>query len=152
MRGVGIVINRDIEQITKDDLQSLIDNEVFESKTIEYKQALPSSSESDKKEFLADISSFANASGGDFIFGMVQDPDTGLPKDLQGLGIANVDQEILRLENMIRDGIAPRILSVATKSITLSNSKVALVIRIPKSWISPHRVIPIRCCRVKGCF
>ena len=46
------MINRDIEQISKDDLQSLIDNEVTERKTIEYKQALPGNSEREKKEFL----------------------------------------------------------------------------------------------------
>ena len=36
-----MMINKDIKQITQDDLQALIDNEVTEHKTIEYKQALP---------------------------------------------------------------------------------------------------------------
>ncbi len=35
------MINKNIEQITKDDLQALIDNEVTEHKTIEYKKVLP---------------------------------------------------------------------------------------------------------------
>ncbi len=125
----------------EEDLQALVDNSVLECKTIEYKQALPSNSDSDKKEFLADVSSFANASGGDLIFGITSDKKTGTPKSLEGLSIENSDQEILRLENMIRGGIEPRIPSVTTKPIKLSNSKFALVIRIPKSWISPHRVI-----------
>jgi len=125
----------------EEDLQALIDNSVLESKTIEYKQSLPSNSESSKKEFLADVSSFANASGGDLIFGIIADKKTGVPKSLEGLTIENIDQEILRLENMIRDGIEPRIPSVITKPIKLSNSKFALIIRIPKSWVSPHRVI-----------
>ncbi len=54
----------------EEDLQALVDNSVLECKTIEYKQALPSNSESGKKEFLADVSSFANASGGDLIYGV----------------------------------------------------------------------------------
>ena len=37
----------------EEDLQALVDNSVLECKTIEYKQALPSNSDSDKKEFLA---------------------------------------------------------------------------------------------------
>lgn len=125
----------------EEDLQALVDNSVLESKTIEYKQSLPSNSDKDKKEFLADVSSFANASGGDLIFGIIADKKTGVPKSLGGLIIENIDQEVLRLENMIRDGIATRIPSVTTEPIKLSNSKFALVIRIPKSWVSPHRVI-----------
>jgi len=134
------MIANSVDQITEEDLQALVDNSVVERKTLEYKQALPSNSDSDKKEFLADVSSFANASGGDLIYGITSDKKTGTPKSVDGLSIENADQEILRLENMIRDGIGPRISSVTTKSISLSNSGVALLIRIPKSWNSPHRV------------
>ncbi len=135
------MINKEIDQITEEDLQALKDNSVPEGKTVEYKESLPGNSDSDKKESLADVSSFANASGGDLIFGIIENKKTGTPKSLEGLSIENVDQEIQRLENMIRDGIAPRILAISTKQIPLSNSKVALLIRIPKSWNAPHRVI-----------
>jgi hypothetical protein len=136
------MIPRNIDDIKEEDLQTLIDNSVVEHKTIEYKQTLPSNSEKGKKEFLADVSSFANADGGDIILGMVEDKKTGAPKSLYGLSIENPDQEILRLDSIIRDGVEPRLPSVTiSPPITLSNSKVALVIRIPKSWISPHRVI-----------
>ncbi len=134
------MIAKSVDQITEEDLQALVDNSVVERKTLEYKQALPSNSDSDKKEFLADVSSFANASGGDLIYGITSDKKTGTPKSVDGLSIENADQEILRLENMIRDGIGPRIASITTKSISLSNSGDALLIRIPKSWNSPHRV------------
>jgi hypothetical protein len=136
------MLNPDIEQITKDELQALVDNGVLERKTLEYKQALPSNSDKDKKEFLADVSSFANASGGDLIFGITENKKTGAPKSLDGLNIENPDQEILRLENMIRDGIDPRISSISTRSVPIDNSKVALIVRVPQSWTSPHRVIP----------
>lgn len=135
------MINKDIEQVTKDDLQTLVDNAVLERKTLEYKQALPRNSDSAKKEFLADVSSFANASGGDLIFGITENKKTGAPKSLDGLSIENPDQEILRLENTIRDGIEPRIPSISTRSIPLDSAKVALIIRVPKSWSAPHRVI-----------
>ncbi|MCD6453036.1 MAG: ATP-binding protein, partial [Dehalococcoidales bacterium] len=138
-----------IENITEEDLQALIENSVLESKTLEYKQELPKNSDQknsdqSRKEFLADVSSFANASGGDLIFGITEGitegRKTGIPKSLEGLSIENIDQEILRLENMIRAGIEPRIPPVSTQPITLKNSKTVLVIRIPKSWRSPHRV------------
>lgn len=136
------MINKDIEQITKDDLQALVDSEVTERKAIEYKQALPRDSAKEKKEFLADVSSFANASGGDLIYGIIEDKNTGKPKSLDGLDIENTDQEILRLDNIIRTGIQPRLPSVTiSPPIALGNSKIALIIRVLRSWSSPHRVI-----------
>ncbi|MBA7644727.1 hypothetical protein ES703_52472 [subsurface metagenome] len=134
------MIGKDIDKITEEDLQALIDNSVLEGKTIEYKQSLPCNSDSDKKEFLADVSSFANASGGDLIYGIIEDRNTGIPKTLEGLAVENVDQEIGRLDGMIREGIEPRILGIIIKPINLSSSKTALIIRAPKSWINPHRV------------
>ncbi|GAJ18756.1 unnamed protein product, partial [marine sediment metagenome] len=67
------MIAKNVNEITKDDLQALIDNSVLEGKTIEYKQSLPGNSDSDKKEFLADICSFSNTSGGDLIYGITED-------------------------------------------------------------------------------
>jgi hypothetical protein len=134
------MIQKDLAKIAEPDLQSLIDNSVIERKSLDYKKTLPGNSDSDKKEFLADISSFANASGGDLIFGISQDNATGLPKELEGLEIENVDREIQRLSNIIRDGIEPRIPSVDMQPLSLSNSKMALIIRVQKSWLSPHRI------------
>ncbi|MFC1916546.1 helix-turn-helix domain-containing protein [Chloroflexota bacterium] len=110
-----------------------------EGKTIEYKKSLPSKSDSDRKEFLADVSSFANASGGDLIYGVSE--SKGIITAIDGLDIENIDQELLRLDSIIRTGIQPRLPSVTiSPPIPLENSKVALIIRIPKSWSSPHRV------------
>lgn len=133
------MIPKEIDNIMEEDLQFLKDNSVLEGKTIEYKQQLPSNSVSDKKQFLADISSFANASTGDLIFGVVE--ERGIPQSIEGLDIADIDEEKLRLENMIRDGLEPRITGTSIKPIPLSNSRTVLVIRVPKSWNSPHRVI-----------
>src|SRR4030067_1006558 len=134
------MIQKDLSKISQQDLQSLIDNSVIERKSLDYKKTLPGNSDSDKKEFLAYVSSFANASGGDLIFGISQDNATGIPKELEGLEIENVDQEILRISSIIRDGIEPRIPSVDIQPLSLSNSKTALVIRVQKSWSSPHRI------------
>jgi hypothetical protein len=135
------MINKRVEEIKESNLQALIDNKVFEGKTIEYKRELPNNSDPDKKEFLADITSFANGSGGDLIFGIEQDNQTGEPKSLNGIEVENIDKEKTRLDNIIRSGVEPRILSVAIQPIPLSNSNSAVLIRIPKSWIGPHRVI-----------
>ena len=133
------MIAKDLEQIAELDLESLKDNAVPEGKTIDYKQILPGDSDSKKKEFLADVSSFANANGGDLLFGIVE--SGGIPRSIDGLVITDIDQEKLRLESIIRDGIQPRIIGIGIQPIPLSNSRVVLLIRIPKSWNSPHRVI-----------
>lgn len=135
------MILKDLEKIQEQDLQELVNNSVFERKTLEYKLTLPGNTDSEKKEFLADVSSFANAAGGDLVYGILQDNEIGLPKELGGLEVQNVDQEILRLESIIRDGIQPR-LTVRSQQIQLTNSKVALIVRVQgRSWISPHRVV-----------
>jgi hypothetical protein len=134
------MFTKNINEITENDLQELIDNSVSEKKTLEYKQSLPGNSDADKKEFLADISSFSNASGGDLIYGITEDRNKGIPKKLEGLTIENADQVITRLENMIRDGIKPRISGIDIQAIKVLKTKIALLIRIPKSWNSPHRV------------
>jgi hypothetical protein len=134
------LIPKDLEKIQEQDLQELVSNSVLEHKTLEYKLTLPGNTNSEKKEFLADISSFANAAGGDLVYGVLQDSETGFPKELRGLDVQNIDQEILRLDSMIRSGINPRIPTIRTQPISLSNSKTVVIVRVQKSWISPHRV------------
>lgn len=133
------MIEKDIDKIDESDLQLLKDNKVSEGKTIEYKQSLPSDSREDKTRFLSGVSSFANASGGDYIIGIVE--DKGVPKKIEGVEIDDSDKEKLRLEQIVRNGISPRIPSIIINSIKLTNEKIVFVIRIPQSWISPHRVI-----------
>lgn len=139
------MINKRFDLINKDDIDSLIANEVPESRTLEYKEQLPGHSDNDKKEFLADISSFANSSGGDLIYGVQEQRDnnnktTGIPEAAKGLSIINTDAEIRRLEDIIRNGIAPRIVGIQPIAIEGFLSGPAIIMRIPKSWNSPHMV------------
>src|SRR6266540_626883 len=101
-----MVLAQALASITESDLQRLIDNEVAETRTIEYKLALPGTRDAERKEFLADVSSFANANGGDLLYGV--EAIRGVPRALRGLSSGSEDDDILRLESMIRDGITPR--------------------------------------------
>lgn len=132
------MINKQLEKINIDDLKQLQGNVVLEGKTIEYKQQLPSNSDGDRKEFLADVSSFANASGGDLIFGISE--ENGSPKSIGGVEVENIDEEVRKYENIIRDGIEPRIV-FATRTINVSGKNNVFIFRINKSWAGPHRVI-----------
>jgi hypothetical protein len=126
-----------IDSITMADLESLVIDQVIESKQIEYKQTLPGRGDPEGKEFLKDVSSFANAAGGDLIFGIRE--EDGTPSEICGLHVQNIDDEKLRIENMIRDGIEPRIPGISIREIT-EQGKIVIIVRIPRSWALPHVV------------
>jgi hypothetical protein len=126
------------EEITEVDLQELIDNATLERKTLEYKRVLPGNAEGDKKEFLADVVSFANVIGGDIVYGIAENADNIL--SLDGIESTDEDELIRRLDGIIRDGVQPRIPNIHIRSIPLRNGRIAVVIRIPKSWLNPHMV------------
>jgi hypothetical protein len=137
---MSLMINKELNKITIDDFQGLIDNEVMESRTIEYKELLSLKTDGDRKEFLADISSFANAGGGDLIFGIEENETTRVPEKLIGIDIEKMDQLQLKIDSLIRDGIAPRINGLLYHKVETPEKKFILLIRIPHSWNAPHRV------------
>jgi hypothetical protein len=134
------MIQKNFDAITKADIDSLIANEVNESKTIEYKQTLPGKSDGNKKEFLADVSSFANASGGNIIYGIKE--DKGKAKSICPIAGVSEEEAKLRLEDMILEGINPRI-RIQIKEITGwggDGNGFVILLRISKSFASPHMV------------
>jgi hypothetical protein len=132
------ISNKPISSITETDLTELIVNQVAEGKTIDYKLTLPGNSDDDKKEFLADVSSFANTAGGHLIFGMEE--TQGIASNLPGISGLDPDKEKLRLEEIIRNGIAPRIAGISIHAVQLQNGNCVIATYIPKSWSSPHMV------------
>lgn len=136
------MIKKNIDEITIKDIEDLIQNKIIERKTLEYKEQLPSKKTEDKKEFLYDVSSFANASGGDLIYGVKEDRETGEPLSLKGIELKNIDQIKLRLDQMIRDGIEPNIPSsnIIIREIQISENSNIIIIRIFRSWLGPHRI------------
>lgn len=128
----------DFDQITEADLDELVAALVPEGPRIEYKRDTYGGSDTEKREALKDISSFANTAGGHLVIGVEE--KGGGPFALPGLPGLDVDQEILRLEQLTRSGIEPRILGVRTRAIPLKAGGHCIVVRIPRSWHAPHRV------------
>lgn len=64
----------------------------------------------------------------------------GIPLSIKGIKLINADAEILRIENLIRDAIEPRIIGIKIRAIKLKNGNGIIVVRIPKSWNPPHKV------------
>jgi hypothetical protein len=139
------MIDRQFDAIDKSDIDRLIANGVPEGRSLEYKESLPGGSDSERKEFLADVSSLANATGGDLIYGIRERRDesnkaTSIPESAEGVAAANRDVELQRLENMLRDGVAPRIAGVRYRWIDDYPAGAVLVVRVPRSWSGPHMV------------
>jgi len=102
-------------------LLALVQAEEAESKVIEYKETLPGNADSDKKEFLYDVSSFANPAGGTLVYGMKA--KDGVPVELIGIAGLNSDAEKLRLQAIIQSGLQPRIPTAEIETVTLANDK-----------------------------
>lgn len=131
--------------ITKEYIDRFITEEKPESRFLDYKQKLPGNSDKDKKDFLADVSSFANSSGGELIYGIEEKRDdnnntTGIPDSATGLKDANPDQEKQRLENMIISGIQPRIPGFRIEEVPGFPDGPVIVLSIPRSWAAPHMI------------
>jgi hypothetical protein len=125
------------------DVQSLVTTGVPEGKLIEYKRETYGGKDEDVKEFLKDISSFANSGGGHLLIGVEE--TGGVASGISPL-TSDIDKEIARLENMARDGIEPRI-QAQFRAIEVAGGSV-VAIRIAPSWSPPHRVSARRTNRI----
>lgn len=138
------MLNKPFDDIDKSDIDALIADEVVEGKQLDYKEKLPGETPKEKTAFVEDVCSLANASGGYIIYGLRDKRDskgkkTGTPEYL-GLGKINVDEQKLRLEHIILNGVEPRIPGIRLKSIEGFNNGPVILIKIPKSWSPPHMV------------
>ena len=120
-------------------MRELLDLPVPEGPQLEYKRDLYAKTDEQKREFLKDISGFANAFGGHLVIGI--DEQQGIPTAIGGVE-ANPDEMVLWLEQIARTGLDPRIQGLRTKAVPLAAGKHCVVIRIPRSWHPPHQVTP----------
>ena len=130
------ITRSDFTQISEADLLELIDTGVPEGQTIEYKSAPYGKTDTDKREFLKDVTAFANTKGGHLVIGMRA--NDGVASHLVPMTEA-IDEEKLRMEQLLQSGIEPRLYSVEIGEVIAGGGKV-LVLRIPRSWNAPHRV------------
>lgn len=128
----------DFENISENDLQELVLGQVPEGLRIDYKRDLYGNSDADKRETLKDISGFANAHGGHLIIGIEE--ESGLASGIPGVANVNPDDVVLRLEQLARTGLEPRIQGLRIRAVSLSTGAYCFVVRIPRSWHPPHRV------------
>lgn len=129
------MLAKPLAALTAADIQALVG--LSESRTLEFKRELVGGRDEDKREFLADVSSLANAQGGDLVFGIAE--SKGVATAAPGVDSADPDAEMQRLEGIIRDGLEPR-LPVELRWVEHDASVGFLVVRARASFAAPHRV------------
>jgi len=132
------------KKITADFIKEVLSEKRPESRTLEYKRDLPGKSNTDKTEFCKNVSAFANTEGGCILYGIQEleedGRNTGKPERVVSLRDLNADQERLRLEQILRDGVEPRLPGVHIQPVEGLPEGPALAVVVPRSWMAPHMV------------
>lgn len=131
------MLPRDLSTTTESHLLALISAQISEGAHLEFKRELPRSDAAGRHELAADVSAFANSAGGDLIFGMEEDGEGRAAALMAQVG--NADEEARRVQDMLLNGIEPRLPGLQVLPIQLSDGFV-LIVRAPQSWAGPHRV------------
>lgn len=132
------MIDKPLNQIAFADLDQFVREKWPEGKTVDYKRDPYGNRDEDKKELLKDVSSFANTQGGDILIGV--DEDKGVPVGIPGVAVPDIDKEKLRLEEIIRRGLDPRI-DFGIHHVLTPASSAVIIIRVQESLLFPHRVV-----------
>lgn len=130
------IFRKRFEDVTSEDIQKLFDMQYQESQIVEYKSQMYGRSDSEKKEMLRDISSFANAYGGILIIGIEEQNKVPINK----INIENVEQETDRIEMSCLSNIEPRISGLKCKVISMESGENIIIVFIPRSFRKPHMI------------
>ena len=145
------MINEDWEDIDLRSVESLIDADVTEGKTMEFKRQLSPDTTGHKAKFLGEVTSFANDRGGDLVIGLVE--EEGAATTIWPMDIADPDAIKDRWANIIQNKTDPPLSSslVEIKTIEVrqgatdrlnenaNSTGFILLVRTESSWRSPHR-------------
>ncbi len=134
---------RDLLETAQEDIQRLIADRVQEGPHLEFKRELPITWDSSAKhELLADVTAFANSGGGDLIYG-VDENDSAEAIAIFPQILGSVDQEVRKLQDFLLNLAEPRLPSVQVHAVQVNEAGKTghvILIRVPQSWASPHRV------------
>ncbi|WOE74426.1 AlbA family DNA-binding domain-containing protein [Alterisphingorhabdus coralli] len=127
---------RDLQNVILEDIISLAAEGVVESRTLDFKRDQIGSNDKAKRDFLKDVAAFANTVGGTLLLGICE--KNGAASTTPGIDLDDPDKEILRLTDIIRSGIEPKVPRVDIRWIRREGKNGFLAINVPRSVIAPH--------------
>jgi hypothetical protein len=133
------VIGRDIGSLMLEDIHALVRNGASEGKSLEFKSDHYGRRDEDRREFAADVSAMANASGGDLVIGVEE--VKGVASGVPGVEVEDPDGLVLAVSNFLRSAFEPEIHGVRLRWFPIHQNRGVLLIRVPRSWRAPHRVM-----------
>lgn len=133
------MLDKNLLDITEQDLLYLKENAVEETTTLEFKQEIKLDTNDDKNELLKDIVAMANARGGIIIYGAKESDDHKL-EDFLDLGISDYDILIRRITSLVIDRVRPRLISIDIQNKSVEEKNI-LLIKIKNSLYKPHSIV-----------
>lgn len=127
----------DLADAREHHLIALVETGVSENTYLDFKRDLPSRDARGTQDLVADVSAFANSSGGDLIYGVNEDGEGRAAEIVPQAG--NMDEETRRVQDVLMNGIEPRVPGLQVVPIPVPGGFV-LAVRVPQSWAGPHRV------------
>ncbi|MCU1500472.1 MAG: hypothetical protein JWM47_4425 [Acidimicrobiales bacterium] len=123
--------------VTEEALQNICTEQWSETQTLDFKAIPPKNDADGKREFCKDISAFANADGGDIIYGISD--KAGNANALKGITDCTGDGLKRRLLQTLEAGVEPRVQGIQMESFPLTAGGFVFIVRIPASLDGPHR-------------
>ena len=154
------VLSKPAEQISNQDIQSLIDSQVPEGERIEYKRELPENGNDDwidkgrirdktKDKILKEAVAFANAYGGALLLG-IDESKTKPPVAAKISPIPRCMELAERLKLVFRDRVEPQLIRPEIFAVPTNGDSGVVVIRVGgSSRLAPHRVTKILVCPIR---
>ncbi len=145
--------DKPIDKITFDDVKNLVDSGQIEAETLEFKAEFPKADEGGKSDIAKDLTAFANAQGGDIIYGVKEnrsgEGDKGKGYEICGVEKNQIDGFLQRLGHIAKDRCSPPLKSYEISppiDIPGSPDRKLLVVRVWLSLAGPHsseRTLPV---------
>ncbi|HVW53894.1 MAG TPA: ATP-binding protein [Trinickia sp.] len=133
-----------VEDITEADIQRLVEHGAREDRMLEFKRELDLSRDG-KQEVAEDACAFANAFGGDLVFGLEafdkREGDSAVARAIAPVRVPNLDATLLDLVNSLRDSLEPQLATLHAHPVPLAAGGHVIVLRVGPSPSAPHRVV-----------
>lgn len=130
-----------LKNITRQDIDRLIEFEEVEDRKIDYKQDYRGGGQD--VELCFDITAFANGMGGDLLYGVPEKKEEGVssakPLSARGMKGITLEQVRQKIEPLLSSRVQPRLSAVEFAEVKGDEGPIVIV-RVPKSWRGPHLV------------